>query len=112
MAEWRQPLVLRLYAQQPLFELARLIGYQGLPVPEGRGEEKAVDGEDRQEAEGGGCRGDRPHRPPDPPPSRAPKESGPQVGRPASRPAAGGPETPSLRPPGAGAPAVASVGTA
>jgi hypothetical protein len=29
----RQPLVVRLYFQPPLYELARLIGYAGLPAP-------------------------------------------------------------------------------
>jgi hypothetical protein len=29
----RQPLVVRLYFQPPLYELARLIGYNGLPAP-------------------------------------------------------------------------------
>lgn len=29
-----QPLYLRLYREEPLYELARLVGYQGLPMPE------------------------------------------------------------------------------
>src|SRR4051812_4844960 len=36
-----QPLAVRLYFQPPLYELARLIGYAGLPVPEAQERVKA-----------------------------------------------------------------------
>jgi hypothetical protein len=46
----REPLVVRLYFEPPLYELARLIGYEGLPVEEARQLVKAFEERHGREA--------------------------------------------------------------